>query len=163
MIIFLFVLVVILAGAFAFLNGFRDASAAVALAVRTRALTPTVSVLLAAFFNFVGAGLSAALTFAVSQAWVQLPKGGNGLSILIAGLASAVLWGLYTWWRGIPSSSTHALVGGLAGAGADPRSCRPLPIRIPRSPGSPSSTGGKNRRCPLRTTNVECLARNPTP
>ncbi|MDR7081723.1 PiT family inorganic phosphate transporter [Arthrobacter ginsengisoli] len=117
MIIFLFVLVVILAGAFAFLNGFRDASAAVALAVRTRALTPTVSVLLAAFFNFVGAGLSAALTFAVSQAWVQLPKGGNGLSILIAGLASAVLWGLYTWWRGIPSSSTHALVGGLAGAG----------------------------------------------
>ncbi|MET1063514.1 MAG: inorganic phosphate transporter, partial [Arthrobacter sp.] len=62
MTIFLFALVVILAGAFAFLNGFRDASASVALAVRTRALTPTVAVLLAGFFNFVGAGLSAALT-----------------------------------------------------------------------------------------------------
>ncbi|HSN34928.1 MAG TPA: inorganic phosphate transporter [Arthrobacter sp.] len=117
MIIFLFVLVVVFAGAFAFLNGFRDASAAVALAARTRALTPTVAILLAALFNFVGAGLSAGFALTVSQAWVQLPKGGNGLSILIAGLSSAVLWAIYTWWRGIPSSSTHALVGGLAGAG----------------------------------------------
>lgn len=114
---FLFVLVVVFAGAFAFLNGFRDASAAVALAVRTRALTPTVAVLLAALFNFAGAGLSAGLALHVSQTWIQLPKGGNGLSILMAGLASAVLWGVYTWWRGIPSSSTHALVSGLFGAG----------------------------------------------
>ncbi|MET1063563.1 MAG: inorganic phosphate transporter [Arthrobacter sp.] len=114
---FLFALVVVFAGAFAFLNGFRDASASVALAVRTRALTPTVAVLLAAFFNFIGAGLSAALVLTVSQAWVQLPKGENGLTILMAGLVSAVLWGIYMWWRGIPSSSTHALVGGLAGAG----------------------------------------------
>jgi len=114
---FLFALVVVLAGAFAFLNGFRDASASVALAVRTRALTPTVAVLLAGFFNFIGAGLSAALALAVSRTWVQLPSGENGLAILMAGLVSAVLWGIYTWWRGIPSSSTHALVGGLAGAG----------------------------------------------
>ena len=117
MIVFLFALVVIFAGAFAFLNGFRDASAAVALAVRTRALTPTVAVLLAALFNLAGAGLSAGLALAVSQTWVQLPAGSHGLNILVAGLASAVLWGVYTWWRGIPSSSTHALVGGLAGAG----------------------------------------------
>ena len=117
MTIFLFALVVVFAGAFAFLNGFRDASASVALAVRTRALTPTVAVLLAGFFNFIGAGLSAALALAVSQTWVQLPAGENGLAILMAGLVSAVLWGIYTWWRGIPSSSTHALVGGLAGAG----------------------------------------------
>ena len=47
---------------------------------------------------------------------IQLPAGQNGLAILLAGLLSAVLWGTYTWWRGIPSSSTHALVGGLAGA-----------------------------------------------
>ena len=113
----LFALVVVFAGAFAFLNGFRDASASVALAVRTRALTPTVAVLLAGFFNFIGAGLSAALALAVSRTWVQLPAGENGLAILMAGLVSAVLWGIYTWWRGIPSSSTHALVGGLAGAG----------------------------------------------
>ena len=117
MIIFLFALVVVFTGAFAFLNGFRDASAAVALAVRTRALTPTVAVLLAGLFNFIGAALSATLALAVSQTWVRLPNGENGLTILMAGLASAVLWGIYTWWRGIPSSSTHALVGGLAGAG----------------------------------------------
>ena len=114
---FLFALVVVFAGAFAFLNGFRDASASVALAVRTRALTPTVAILLAGFFNFVGAGLSAALALAVSRTWVQLPAGESGLAILMAGLVSACLWGIYTWWRGIPSSSTHALVGGLAGAG----------------------------------------------
>jgi PiT family inorganic phosphate transporter len=112
-----FALVVLFAGAFAFLNGFRDASSSVALAVRTRALTPTVAVLLAGLFNFIGAGLSAALALEVSRTWVVLPPGGNGLTILIAGLLSAVLWGIYTWWRGIPASSTHALVGGLAGAG----------------------------------------------
>ena len=117
MAVFLFALVVVFAGAFAFLNGFRDASASVALAVRTRALTPTIAVLLAALFNFIGAGLSAGLALAVSKAWVQLPAGVNGLTILMAGLLSAVLWGIFTWWRGMPSSSTHALVGGLAGAG----------------------------------------------
>ncbi|MEC5179809.1 inorganic phosphate transporter [Arthrobacter sp. CG_A4] len=118
MTIFFFALVVVFAAAFAFLNGFRDASTSVALAVRNRALTPTVAVLLAGFFNFVGAGLSAALALQVSRAWVRLPPGQNGLTILAAGLVSAILWGIYTWWRGIPSSSTHALVGGLAGAGA---------------------------------------------
>jgi PiT family inorganic phosphate transporter len=112
-----FALVVVFAGAFAFLNGFRDASSSVAVAVRTRALTPTVAVLLAGMFNFIGAGLSAGLALAVSRAWVVLPAGGTGLTILIAGLLSAALWGVYTYWHGIPSSSTHALVGGLAGAG----------------------------------------------
>jgi PiT family inorganic phosphate transporter len=115
--VFFLALVVVFAGAFAFLNGFRDASASVALAVRTRALTPTVAVLLAAMFNFIGAALSAAFALAVSSNWVTLPKGDNGLVILLSGLLSAVVWGLYTWWRGIPSSSTHALVGGLAGGG----------------------------------------------
>ena len=117
MVMFFLALVLLCAGAFAFLNGFRDASSSVALAVRTRALTPTVAVLLASLFNFIGAGLSAALALAVSQAWLSLPPGTNGLTILLAGLLSAILWGLYLWWRGIPASSTHALVGGLAGAG----------------------------------------------
>ena len=116
--IFVLALVLLCAGVFAFLNGFRDASSSVALAVRTRALTPTVAVLLASLFNFIGAGLSAALALAVSHAWLSLPPGTNGLTILLAGLVSAILWGLYLWWRGIPSSSTHALIGGLAGAGA---------------------------------------------
>ncbi len=117
MMTFLLALVLICAGAFAFLNGFRDASSSVALAVRTRALTPTVAVLLASVFNFIGAWLSATLALIVSQAWLSLPTGTNGLTILLAGLLSAILWGLYMWWRGIPASSTHALVGGLAGAG----------------------------------------------
>lgn len=117
MTLFIFALVVVLAAAFAFINGFRDVSTAVALAVRTRALTPTVAVLLAAIFNFIGALLSAGLAVAVSQNWITLPSGNSGLTILVAGLASACVWGLILWWRGIPSSSTHALVGGLAGAG----------------------------------------------
>jgi PiT family inorganic phosphate transporter len=115
--LFFFAVVVLFAAAFAFLNGFRDASTSVALAVRTRALTPTVAVLLAALFNFAGAALSGLLALQVSRTWISLPPGENGLTILIAGLLSAVVWGVYTWWRGIPSSSTHALVGGLAGAG----------------------------------------------
>jgi PiT family inorganic phosphate transporter len=109
--------VVLLTAAFAFLNGFRDVSTAVALAVRTRALTPSVAVLLAAFFNLVGALLSASLVVAVSHTWIHLPAGTSGLSILLAGVGSACAWGLLMWWRGIPASSTHALVGGLAGAG----------------------------------------------
>ena len=113
----IFAAVVLLSAAFAFLNGFRDVSNSVALTVRTRALTPSVAVLLAAFFNFLGALLSASLAVAVSQHWITLPGGANGLSILVAGLASACGWGILMWWRGIPSSSTHALVGGLAGAG----------------------------------------------
>ncbi|KQR75324.1 phosphate transporter [Arthrobacter sp. Leaf337] len=117
MTLFFFAVVVLFAAAFAFLNGFRDASTSVALAVRTRALTPTVAVLLAALFNFAGAALSGLLALQVSRTWISLPQGENGLTILVAGLLSAVVWGVYTWWRGIPSSSTHALVGGLAGAG----------------------------------------------
>ena len=113
----IFAAVVLLAAAFAFLNGFRDASTSVALAVRNRALTPSVGVLLAAFFNFVGALVSALLAVAASQTWIHLPAGADGLTILVAGLASACAWGLLMWRRGIPASSTHALVGGLAGAG----------------------------------------------
>ncbi|MDT0169062.1 inorganic phosphate transporter [Pseudarthrobacter sp. BRE9] len=113
----IFAAVVLLAAAFAFLNGFRDASNSVALAVRNRALTPSVGVLLAAFFNFIGALLSALLAVAASQTWINLPAGADGLTILVAGLASACAWGLLMWRRGIPASSTHALVGGLAGAG----------------------------------------------
>lgn len=113
----IFGLVVLLAAVFAFVNGFRDASTSVALAVRTRALTPSVAIVLAAFFNFLGALLSAGLAVAVSQTWIRLPTGTDGLNILLAGLVSATAWGIFLWWRGIPASSTHALVGGLAGAG----------------------------------------------
>lgn len=112
-------LIVVLAAAacFAFLNGFRDASAAIALPLRTRALTPTLAVLLAAFFNFVGALMSLILALSLHDKLFAIPSGVDGLAILAAGVAAAVLWGIYQWWRGYPSSSTHALIGGLVGAG----------------------------------------------
>ncbi len=109
--------VVLLTAAFAFLNGFRDVSNAVALAVRTRALTPSVAVILAAFFNLLGALLSATVVVAISHTWIHLPEGNGGLGIILAAVTSACAWGLLMWWHGMPSSSTHALVGGLAGAG----------------------------------------------
>ncbi|WP_026549678.1 inorganic phosphate transporter [Arthrobacter sp. Br18] len=115
---FLLGAVVCLAGGFAFLNGFHDVSNSVATAVRTRALTPTVAVLLVAFFNLTGALLSTSLALFFTEAAIGLPAGQSGLGILIAGLLAACCWGLFTWRRGKPSSSTHALIGGLVGAGA---------------------------------------------
>ncbi|GAB3271276.1 inorganic phosphate transporter [Arthrobacter pigmenti] len=115
--LFLLVVVVGFAGTFAFINGFHDASNSVTTAVRTRALTPTIAVLLAAIFNLTGALLGTTLALLISDEWIVLPDGTEGLGILVAALVSACLWGLFTWWRGYPSSSTHALLGGLVGAG----------------------------------------------
>jgi PiT family inorganic phosphate transporter len=112
------VLVVALAAGFAFLNGFRDVSNAVALSTRTRALTPSIAVLLAAVFNFVGAMLSGTFVLAFTQSWITLPDGTSGLTMLTSALAASILWGVYAWWRGIPLSSTNSLVGGLIGAGS---------------------------------------------
>ena len=108
--------VVALAGGFAFLNGFHDVSNSVSTAVRTRALTPTVAVILVAFFNLLGALMGTSLALFFTEVGVDLPRGTQGLGILAAGLLAAGLWGLVTWYRGMPSSSTHALLGGLIGA-----------------------------------------------
>ena len=108
--------VVLAAGGFAFLNGFHDVSNSVATAVRTRALTPTIAVLLAAFFNLVGALLSTSLALFFTDAGLGLPSGTTGLGILLAALLAAGIWGVLTWYRGKPSSSTHALLGGIIGA-----------------------------------------------
>lgn len=114
---FLLGAVVVLAGCFAFLNGFHDVSNSVAAAVRTRALTPTSAVLLAAFFNLVGALMSTNLASLLAGDNIRLPDGSEGLGILIAALLAACIWNLATWYRGMPSSSTHALIGGLIGSG----------------------------------------------
>lgn len=116
MIAFLLGAVIVSAAVFAFLNGFRDASAAVALSVRTRALTANVAVLLAALFNCVGALASVALTTIFADKLFIVPNGKDGLILLLAALISASLWGIYLWWRGFPSSSTHALISSLVGA-----------------------------------------------
>ncbi|MFJ7749769.1 anion permease [Arthrobacter sp. NPDC097144] len=110
--------VVLFAGAYAFINGFHDVSNSVATSVRTRALTPAVAVVLASIFNLTGALLSTALALVLADRFIQLPEGTPGLGILIAGLLAACGWGLWTWWRRMPSSSTHALVGGIVGSGA---------------------------------------------
>lgn len=108
--------VIAAAGGFAFLNGFHDVSNSVATAVRTRALTPTIAVLLAALFNFVGALLSTALALFFTGAGIGLPPGSTGLGILMAALLGACIWSVVTWYRAKPSSSTHALLGGIIGA-----------------------------------------------
>lgn len=114
----LVLLVAVIAGAavFAFLNGFRDASTAVALAVRTRALTPSMAVLLAGLFNCIGVLASVALTATFADKLFSVPPGRNGLVVLLAAVVGASLWGVYLWWRGYPASSTQALISSLVGA-----------------------------------------------
>lgn len=114
-IIFL-VLICLLAAGFAMLNGIRDVASTVAVAVRTRALTPTIAVVLAAFFNLLGASLSAGFALALHEQLFVLRPGAEGLSMILAALIAALIWGIQQWWVGYPSSSTHALFGGIAGA-----------------------------------------------
>ncbi|KNC17709.1 phosphate transporter [Arthrobacter sp. RIT-PI-e] len=114
---FLLGAVIVAAGGFAFLNGFHDVSNSVATAVRTRALTPTIAVLLASAFSLVGVLLSTSLALFLTDLGVGLPSGTTGLGILLAALGAAGLWGVLTWYHGKPSSSTHALLGGVIGAG----------------------------------------------
>src|SRR5258705_260419 len=100
---------------FDFINGFHDAANSIATVVSTRVLTPGVAVAWAAFFNFV-----AAFTFGTAVA-KTVGKGLIDVSIvdnhvILAGITGAILWDLLTWYYGIPSSSSHALIGGYAGA-----------------------------------------------
>jgi inorganic phosphate transporter, PiT family len=102
--------------AFAFTNGFHDASNAIATLVATRAATPGHALILAAVFNMLGPLL---LGTAVADTVGGIVTIGHSAAIQVigAGLLAAVAWNLLTWWRGLPSSSGHALVGGLVGAG----------------------------------------------
>lgn len=114
---FMMVLVLLCTCAFAFLNGFRDAPNSIAVAVRNRALTPTYAVLVAAFFTFVGTMLSTSFgVYLISAVELNVPTGVPGMALLLSALLSAGAWGLLCWWRGLPISSTHALVSALAGA-----------------------------------------------
>lgn len=110
------VVVIALALGFAVVNGFHDASNAVATSVSTRALTPQVAVTLAAVANLIGAFFGAKVAQTIGSDIVQVPVGAIGLQIVAAGLVGAIAWDLLTWWFGMPASSTHALVAGLAGA-----------------------------------------------
>jgi PiT family inorganic phosphate transporter len=112
----LVVLVVGVALVFDYTNGFHDAANAIATAVSTRALTPRVALLLAAVMNFVGAFLGQKVAKTVSDI-LQVGTGRSGLVVVAAALLGAIVWNLVTWYFGLPSSSSHALIGGLVGAG----------------------------------------------
>ena len=108
-------IIVVVALGFDFLNGFHDAANSIATVVSTRVLTPRVAVLWAAFFNFV-----AAFTFGTAVAKTMgkgmiRPEAVN-LYVILAGLLGAIFWNLITWYYGLPVSSSHALMGGYAGA-----------------------------------------------
>jgi PiT family inorganic phosphate transporter len=107
--------VVVVALAFDYTNGFHDAANAIATSVSTRALTPRVALILAAVMNFVGALLGQEVAHTVSDT-IDVPNGSHGLIIVMAGLLGAITWNLITWYFGLPSSSSHALIGGLVGA-----------------------------------------------
>ena len=113
----LVVLVVAVALAFDYTNGFHDAANAIATSVSTGALTPRVALLMAAVFNLVGALLGEGVAKTIGSGIISIPEGRHGLVIVLSGLLGAIAWNLLTWWLGLPSSSSHALIGGLTGAG----------------------------------------------
>ncbi|MER2169976.1 inorganic phosphate transporter [Psychrobacillus psychrodurans] len=110
------ILVVIFALAFDFINGFHDTANAIATSVSTRALKPRVAVLMAAIMNFVGALTFTGVAKTITKDIVDPFALQNGSLIILAALLSAIIWNLVTWYFGIPSSSSHTLIGSIAGA-----------------------------------------------
>jgi PiT family inorganic phosphate transporter len=113
-----FVLIVTIAVAlfFTYTNGFHDSANAIATSVSTRALTPKAALAMAAVMNLAGAFLGSGVANTVSKGLIATPEGRSGMAILFAALAGAIAWNLVTWYFGLPSSSSHALFGGLVGA-----------------------------------------------
>ncbi|WP_296606485.1 inorganic phosphate transporter [Nocardioides sp.] len=107
--------VVVVALSFDYTNGFHDAANAIATSVSTRALTPRIALGMAAIMNFLGAFLGQEVAHTVSGV-ITIPEDSHGLVIVMGGLLGAIAWNLITWYFGLPSSSSHALIGGLVGA-----------------------------------------------
>ena len=110
------VAIVIFSLIFDFINGFHDTANAVATAVSTRALTPRTAILLASVMNFIGALTFTGVAGTITKDIVDPFKLENGLIVVLAAIIAAILWNLITWYYGIPSSSSHALIGSIAGA-----------------------------------------------
>jgi phosphate/sulfate permease len=110
------VIIVVVALAFDYTNGFHDAANAIAVAVSTKALTPRVALALAAVANLIGALISTKVATTVGSGIIDPPTGSGGLQVVFAALVGAIAWNLITWYFGLPSSSSHALIGGLVGA-----------------------------------------------
>jgi PiT family inorganic phosphate transporter len=110
----LLIIIIVLALIFDYINGFHDAANAIATVVATKVLTPFQAVLWAAFFNFLAYwvfGFGVADTVAKTANTMEIT-----LVVILAGVIAAICWNLLTWWLGIPSSSSHTLIGGFAGA-----------------------------------------------
>jgi phosphate/sulfate permease len=110
------IVIVVVALAFDYTNGFHDAANAIAVAVSTKALTPRVALGLAAVMNLVGAVIATGVAATVGSGIIDPPSGGGGLQVVFAALIGAITWNLITWYFGLPSSSSHALIGGLVGS-----------------------------------------------
>ncbi len=111
----LLIFTVLAALTFDFLNGFHDAANSIATVVSTRVLSPKLAVIWAAFFNFVAAfGFGTAVAHTIGKGMVDLSIVTQ--YVVIGGLGGAIIWDLLTWWLGLPTSSSHALIGGYAGA-----------------------------------------------
>jgi inorganic phosphate transporter, PiT family len=114
--LFLIILVVIMALGFDYINGFHDTANAIATSISTKALSPRMAIVLAAVMNLLGALTFTGVAKTIGKGIADPLKLNNGVWIVIAALVSAIIWNLVTWWFGIPSSSSHALIGSLAGA-----------------------------------------------
>lgn len=109
------VIVIVLALAFDFINGFHDTANSIATTVSTRALSPKIAIIFAASLNLVGALVSTNVAQTISKGLIN-QKVGIAEYVIIAALIAAIIWNLITWFIGIPSSSSHALIGALIGA-----------------------------------------------
>src|SRR6195256_1238073 len=111
----LLIVILVLAIVFDYINGFHDAANSIATIVSTKVLTPLQAVLWAALFNFVAFfifkdhGVANTIAKTVKSEFITL-------EVIFSGLIAAITWNLFTWWQGIPSSSSHTLIGGFAGA-----------------------------------------------
>ncbi|CAL9478408.1 anion permease [Streptomyces sp. enrichment culture] len=101
---------------FTYTNGFHDSANAIATSVSTRALTPRAALVMAAVMNLAGAFMGSGVAKTVSEGIIATPVGDKGMGILFAALVGAIVWNLITWYFGLPSSSSHALFGGMVGA-----------------------------------------------
>ena len=110
----LFLIVLLAALTFEYINGFHDTANAIATVVSTKVLTPRAAVMWAAFWNLIGALVGTAVAKTISSGLVA--PSAVTMTTVLAALLAAIIWNLFTWWLGLPSSSSHALIGGLCGA-----------------------------------------------
>ncbi|MEO6228096.1 MAG: inorganic phosphate transporter, partial [Thermomonas sp.] len=112
----LLLLVIFTALVFEFINGFHDTANSIATVVATKVLTPGQAIILAAATNLIGAFMGTAVAKTIASGLVDTDVVNVTSQLLISALTGAIIWNLITWWRGLPSSSSHALIGGLCGA-----------------------------------------------